>query len=849
MLKLKWLGIGLTADERAERERQRAEAIARRELVADLAREAQWVTDVIQRRLVELNICYHYKHVDKKGFFHPEIRPVSFRQVTATPEAHYLQVETRTMPRGVTIAQLCDPVIVEALGYSIGTEVSHKGSKEIGFWYIIPRKGRLGGIRKFVKYSDALGALPKTAPPLAYPVGFGENQKFIWDDLEEVTNLLIGGSKGGGKSNSLNMILSTFIQRVKPDDLRLFLIDMKGGMEFAFYRGIPHLGGDTPYIDPETEEEKSPLGQKIIKHGPMVLLTLEYVRNELERRARLLEGKARKLSVWNKRYRKSKLTYWVVVIDELAALMLDDRYRSKANVLLADIGARGRAVGICLVIATQVPNKDVVTRLLKGNLDTRLAFRCADGPSSQIMVDNYDATYLPRVAGRMLYCGGHHSGVDRVEVQTPYMPDDLLRDIVARVKGGQTGLTADLPTHDVTTTELFKWALENDEGRFGLHDVFAAFKKRGITYKEIQTIAQTYEQQDGEHKPGIEIEDAFYLLQPGIGPNPRRLVECGMWNENPLVGGDRDELAEATESFSEPAKTFGELVETPGDTHIEGDSDIDKWDSGEAERDSESDADSDEPADSADSSTNGRERSTLVWQPAEPVKGIKGELTNRTDALDWVTAAALWDGALRDSVKNWKYHRNETHLDLFKRILVDHFRSTWPFPDRLPDALVAVPLHPQRLAERGFNQAEVLARALANETGILLVDALTRIRHTQPQVIQRDEYRGSNVEGAFISMNDQLPPVVLLIDDLITSGATMSECARVLKGKGAQWVGGMALARPPLKASKKIQAQAKHMPPLPVPPLPVEGNSNGNQTSTSSDLMDWVDSIIERNKK
>jgi hypothetical protein len=61
----------------------------------------------------------------------------------------------------------------------------------------------------------------------------------------------------------------------------------------------------------------------------------------------------------------------------------------------------------------------------------------------------------------------------------------------------------------------------------------------------------------------------------------------------------------------------------------------------------------------------------------------------------------------------------------------------------------------------------------------------------------------------------------------------------------------MALARPPLKASKKILVQAAHMPPLPVPPLPViDDNSNGNQTSTApNDLMEWVDSIIERNQK
>jgi ComF family protein len=851
---LKVLGIGLSPEDRAERERLRAEEMARREMARQLAEEAAYVADLIQRRLVELNICYHYKKVDKKGFFHPETRSVAFRQVTATPEAHYLQIETRSMPRGVTISQLYDPVIIEALGYSIGTEVGHKATKEIGFWYIVPRKGRLGGIPRLVKYADALAAMPDSAPVLAYPIGFGENKRFIWDDLEAVTNLLIAGSKGGGKSNALNMILCTLIQRAGPDDLRLFLVDLKAGMEFIYYANVPHLGGDQPYTDPKTGQEAPPPGGKIIIHGGSTIKMLEYVLDEIKRRGNVLRGKAKKLSVWNKRFRKSKIPYWVVVIDELGDLMLDTKYRAEANNLLSRISQLGRAVGVHLILATQTPNKDTVPRLLKNNLDARLAFRCADGPSSMIVVDDYDASYLPRIPGRMLYVGGHHSGFDRIQVQTPHITDDIVNSVVRRVKRGETGLTETLPHHDVTHDELWRWAMENG-GDFSERDVFNAFTKRGLTRQEIRAIGKEFViLEDGAHDPKIEINDEFYHLMPAAGTVPRRLVRCALCAENSRDGGEADELAGAVESFSEVAEVFEtpekseKLDGTPGDTPDEWDSDGVDWDS-DSDTEIASDAN-----DTSDSGANGREpsteRSSFVWQPAEPVKGVKGELTNRTDALDWVSAAALWDGTLRDSVKDWKYHRNTLHLDEYKRILVAHFRSAWPFPDRLPDALVAVPLHGQRLASRGFNQAEVLARALADETGIPLLDALMRIRHTQPQVMQRDEYRGSNVEGAFISMNEQLPPVILVIDDLITSGATMSECARVLKGKGARWVGGMALARPPLKASKKIQAQAKHMPPLPVPPLPVDGNSNENQTSTSpNDLMDWVDSIIERNQK
>lgn len=852
---LKVFGIGLTAEDRAERERLRAEELARREMARQLAEEAAYVADLIQRRLVELNICYHYKKVDKTGFFHPETRPVAFRQVTATPEAHYLQIETRSMPRGVTISQLYDPVIIEALGYSIGTEVGHKATKEIGFWYIVPRKGRLGGIPRLVKYSDALAAMPESAPVLAYPIGYGENKRFIWDDLEAVTNLLIAGSKGGGKSNALNMILCTLIQRAGPDDLRLFLVDLKAGMEFIYYANIPHLGGDQPYTDPKSGQEAPPPGGKIIIHGASTIKMLEYVLDEIKRRGNVLRGKAKKLSVWNKRFRKSKIPYWVVVIDELGDLMLDTKYRAEANNLLSRISQLGRAVGVHLILATQTPNKDTVPRLLKNNLDARLAFRCADGPSSMIVIDDYDASYLPRIPGRMIYAGGYHSGFDRIQIQTPHITDDIVNTVVRRVKKGETGLAETLPHHDVTHEELWRWSIENS-GDFSVRDVWRAFQKRGLTREDVMAVGKEFEiTEDQPHDPKIEINEQFYHLQPSPGGSaPRKLVFCVLCTETLPFGGEADELAEAVESFSEVEEVSENLEKiekpdgAPGDTP-------DDWDSGVADWDSDSDTEiASDANDTGDSGDNGREPiepSTFAWQPAEPVKGVKGELTNRTSDLDWVSAAALWDGTLRDSVKDWKYHRNTIHLVEYKRILIRHFRSTWPFPDRLPDALVAVPLHGQRLASRGFNQAEVLAQALANETGIPLLDALMRIRHTQPQVTQRDEYRGSNVEGAFISMSDQLlPPVVLVIDDLITSGATMSECARVLKTKGAQWVGGMALARPPLKASKKIQAQAKHMPPLPVPPLPVDDNSNGNQTSTSpNDLMDWVDSIIERNSK
>jgi ComF family protein len=117
---------------------------------------------------------------------------------------------------------------------------------------------------------------------------------------------------------------------------------------------------------------------------------------------------------------------------------------------------------------------------------------------------------------------------------------------------------------------------------------------------------------------------------------------------------------------------------------------------------------------------------------------------------------------------------------------------------RPPDGLVPVPLHPTRRAERGFDQAELLSRKLAELTGIpLRTGLLARTRHTQPQVGMSPAQREANVRGAF-ALRHPLPPggvCVLLIDDVYTTGATLEECARVLRRGGVQEVHALTVSR------------------------------------------------------
>ncbi len=118
--------------------------------------------------------------------------------------------------------------------------------------------------------------------------------------------------------------------------------------------------------------------------------------------------------------------------------------------------------------------------------------------------------------------------------------------------------------------------------------------------------------------------------------------------------------------------------------------------------------------------------------------------------------------------------------------------------------LVPVPLHPVKQLERGYNQAAELCRGIADETGLALVpDALRRARYTASQAAMKLDLarRKSNTLNAFevhpqrVALIRERP--VIVVDDLITTGATISECAFVLREQGSPEVRLLAAARPP----------------------------------------------------
>lgn len=121
------------------------------------------------------------------------------------------------------------------------------------------------------------------------------------------------------------------------------------------------------------------------------------------------------------------------------------------------------------------------------------------------------------------------------------------------------------------------------------------------------------------------------------------------------------------------------------------------------------------------------------------------------------------------------------------------YRSIIDFTLRLNPQphLLAIPLHPKRLAKRGFNQADIVANHLAHLTKLKATHLLVRDKNTSPQaLVPSKQARRENIQNAFlfINTNGTIPQTIILIDDVYTSGATAKEAARVLKMNGVQQV-------------------------------------------------------------
>jgi ComF family protein len=186
---------------------------------------------------------------------------------------------------------------------------------------------------------------------------------------------------------------------------------------------------------------------------------------------------------------------------------------------------------------------------------------------------------------------------------------------------------------------------------------------------------------------------------------------------------------------------------------------------------------------------------TLSAAPAAPPGGV-GELCAPCAAApppwDYARAAAQYVEPLRTALGAFKFDGRQALARPLADLVVEQCGATLPVD---VEALVPVPLGRARERERGFNQAALLAERLARALSLPVRAWLGRTRPTRPQSELGASERRANVRHAFRARAAVTGRHVIVVDDVLTTGATAAECARVLREAGARAVGVLTVAR------------------------------------------------------
>jgi S-DNA-T family DNA segregation ATPase FtsK/SpoIIIE len=290
----------------------------------------------------------------------------------------------------------------------------------------------------------ALDTHERAKHPLTVALGASTGGGPVITCLADQPHVLIAGTTGSGKTTAALAILTQILLRATPDEVRFLLIDPKR-VEFTRFAGVPHLLF------------------KVITDARRAAAALEWTTGEIDRRYTDMEVTGfRHIDDFNKAVRAGEVTarpcdlipgdertafttypYLLVAVDELSDLMqFAPREVEDAIVRIAQIG---RAAGVHLLLATQYPNADVVTPLIKQNVPCRWAFAVADNTASRVILDQVGAEALIGL-GDSLWKPKDTNRPDRV--QGVFVSEDELKKIIAAAvtqAGLYAGPRADLP--------------------------------------------------------------------------------------------------------------------------------------------------------------------------------------------------------------------------------------------------------------------------------------------------------------------------------------------------------------------------------------------------------------------
>ena len=296
------------------------------------------------------------------------------------------------------------------------------------------------------------------------------------------------------------MGICTLISQQTPEDLRVILVDLKGGLEFSFYEGIPHLHGKI--IDS-------------VEGAADALVNLEGIM--VQRFEQLRAAKVKKIEEYHIKYGPNSMPRILFVFDEVASIGNQGDLTKRIVASLEALVQKGRATGIHLWFCTQRPEVKVIPGSIKANIGLRISGRMPDIASSQTVLGTSDAKNLAPMQGRMAMLVGS----DVVQIQTPHITNEDIYGAIEKAKSYPT--PKPLPTPDVqvidrnwTPEKIIELSIKHLQGNINWKPVHEAIKD-DVTRETARGLVEAVWAMES-----IEFEGEQYKIK-AIGGKAKRL--------------------------------------------------------------------------------------------------------------------------------------------------------------------------------------------------------------------------------------------------------------------------------------------------------------------------------------
>ena len=447
------------------------------------------------------------------------------------------EVQPATGVKVASITRLADDIALNLRAKSIRIEAPIPGKAAVGI-EVENEKPSPVLIRDLIESDEFMEA----DSIIEFVVGKDISGNNIVADLKDMPHLLIAGATGSGKSVCINSIVTSFLYKARPSELKLIMIDPKV-VELGNYNGIPHM-----LIPVVTDARKA---------SRALAIAVEEMNKRYDDFA---ENNVKDLNSYNElmranqRYADCK-PHIVIIIDELADLMM--AAPSEVENSICRLAQKARAAGMHLIVATQRPSVDVVTGLIKANIPSRIAFSVASQFDSRTILDMAGAEKLLG-KGDMLF--SPVGSTKPYRVQGPFISEKEIDKLIKFVKkeGGA-------PEYD----EEIKSAIESSEKKGSgeaqdelTEDAIAfIFKSKQASVSMLQRRFRI-----GYNRAARiidEIEEKG-IIGPSDGSRPRQLLITEDEYYGGYTDGNDQDSTEGSEGGEEVATPVQEFPESDG---------------------------------------------------------------------------------------------------------------------------------------------------------------------------------------------------------------------------------------------------------------------------------------------